>query len=76
MTAWLVGAATGWPLLALAPVVVYFADTGWTLQRRLRRDGVRSAFTAHREHTYRSSLTSGVTSRRPPSPRCARSWSA
>ena len=35
---------------ALAPLAVYLADTGWTLQRRIRA-GER-IFEAHRTHTY------------------------
>ena len=35
---------------ALAPLAVYLADTGWTLQRRIRA-GER-VFEAHRTHTY------------------------
>jgi UDP-GlcNAc:undecaprenyl-phosphate/decaprenyl-phosphate GlcNAc-1-phosphate transferase len=38
------------PEAALAPLALYLADTGWTLQRRIRA-GER-IFEAHRTHTY------------------------
>ena len=38
------------PEAALAPLALYLADTGWTLQRRIRA-GERF-FEAHRTHTY------------------------
>ena len=38
------------PEAALAPLALYLADTGWTLQRRIRA-GER-VFEAHRTHTY------------------------
>ncbi len=38
------------PEAALAPLALYLADTGWTLQRRIRA-GER-CFEAHRTHTY------------------------
>jgi UDP-GlcNAc:undecaprenyl-phosphate/decaprenyl-phosphate GlcNAc-1-phosphate transferase len=38
------------PEAALAPLALYLADTGWTLQRRMRA-GERF-FEAHRTHTY------------------------
>jgi UDP-GlcNAc:undecaprenyl-phosphate/decaprenyl-phosphate GlcNAc-1-phosphate transferase len=38
------------PEAALAPLALYLADTGWTLQRRVRA-GER-VFEAHRTHTY------------------------
>jgi UDP-GlcNAc:undecaprenyl-phosphate/decaprenyl-phosphate GlcNAc-1-phosphate transferase len=38
------------PEAALAPVALYLADTGWTLQRRARAG--EKIFQAHRTHTY------------------------
>jgi UDP-GlcNAc:undecaprenyl-phosphate GlcNAc-1-phosphate transferase len=38
------------PEAALAPLALYLADTGWTMQRRIR-SGER-VFEAHRTHTY------------------------
>jgi UDP-GlcNAc:undecaprenyl-phosphate/decaprenyl-phosphate GlcNAc-1-phosphate transferase len=38
------------PEAALAPLALYLADTGWTLQRRIR--GGQRVFEAHRTHTY------------------------
>jgi UDP-GlcNAc:undecaprenyl-phosphate/decaprenyl-phosphate GlcNAc-1-phosphate transferase len=43
--------ARGIPLeAALAPLALYLADTGWTLQRRIRSGA--PIFEAHRTHTY------------------------
>ena len=36
---------------AIAPTIVYLADTGWTLLKRARTD-IRSLATPHREHAY------------------------
>jgi len=38
------------PEAALAPLALYLADTGWTLQRRIRAG--EPCFQAHRTHTY------------------------
>lgn len=38
------------PEAALAPLALYLADTGWTLQRRIRAG--EPCFEAHRTHTY------------------------
>ena len=38
------------PEAALAPLALYLADTGWTLQRRVRAG--EPFFEAHRTHTY------------------------
>jgi UDP-GlcNAc:undecaprenyl-phosphate GlcNAc-1-phosphate transferase len=45
--AWVAGAAL---MLAVAPLVVYGADTAWVLVKRAR--GRRSLMEAHREHAY------------------------
>jgi len=42
---------------ALAPLALYLADTGWTLQRRIRA-GER-VFEAHRTHTYQQLCDAG-----------------
>ena len=45
------------PEAALAPLALYLADTGWTLQRRIR--GGERVFEAHRSHTYQQLCDSG-----------------
>ena len=45
------------PEAALAPLALYLADTGWTLQRRIRA-GERF-FEAHRAHTYQQLCDAG-----------------
>ncbi len=44
-------------LLALAPLVVYGADTGWVLAKRAR--GGRPLMEAHREHVYQRMVDGG-----------------
>lgn len=55
----ILGVASGLnPLLAIAPAVIYLADTGATLLRRIRR-GERW-FEAHRTHVYQQLISSGA----------------
>lgn len=46
------------PVLAVAPLLLYFADTGWTLIRRARRRA--SWMEAHREHVYQRMCDRGL----------------
>jgi UDP-N-acetylmuramyl pentapeptide phosphotransferase/UDP-N-acetylglucosamine-1-phosphate transferase len=45
------------PEAALAPLALYLADTGWTLQRRVRAG--EQFFEAHRTHTYQQLCDAG-----------------
>jgi len=57
-SAWLAWAAGVPPLLALAPTLVYVADTGWTLVRRARAGA--PLMEAHREHAYQRLVAGGL----------------
>lgn len=47
------------PLEAMAPLILYVADTGWTLASRLRRGSPWRE--AHREHVYQRLCDAGLT---------------
>lgn len=55
----LVGLSIGEFVAAIAPLAIYFADTGVTLVRRIRSG--ESVMTAHRSHTFQRLVGSGWT---------------
>lgn len=54
MAVWAAGLA---PLVALAPLVIYLADTAWVLLKRAKAG--ESLMVAHRDHAYQRLVTGG-----------------